>query len=82
MNKNFKPFKNESDCIELDGLTIENRLDMISIFGSIDLTLDKNGLKIAKELKTIIDSTIKEMERTNLPDAISIVEPDTVDNPF
>ena len=79
----FRPFKNEADCITLgEDLTIENRVDRVSIFGSIDLTLDKEGLKAAKELKAILDLTVTEMESTDLPDHIAIAEPERVKNPF
>ena len=80
---NFKPFKNESDCIELGGnLTIENRVDRVSIFGNIDLTLDKEGFKLAKELKAILDLTVAEMEKTDLPEQVALAKPATVPNPF
>jgi len=79
----FKPFKNEADCLQIgDDLTIENRFDRVSIFGSIDLTLDKNGLKAARELKAILDLIIVEMEKTDLPDEIAIAPVKIVDNPF
>jgi len=79
----FKPFKNEADCLTIGkDLSIENRVDRISIFGSIDLTLDKEGFKAATELKAILDLTIAEMEKVNLPDHIAIAEADTVKNPF
>ncbi len=79
----FRPFKNEADCITIgDDFTIENRVDRVSIFGSIDLTLDKEGLKAAKELKVILDLTVAEMERTDLPEHISLTKPKTVKNPF
>ncbi|MBV5327588.1 MAG: hypothetical protein JZU65_08100 [Chlorobium sp.] len=82
-NKEFSPFKNESDCIQIgDDLTIENRVDRISIFGSIDLTLDKGGLKAARELKAILDMTLTEMEKVELPEKVDIVKPKIVDNPF
>jgi len=80
--KEFKPFKNESDCLQLGDLTIENRTDRVSIFGSIDITLDKEGLKVAKELKALIDSALVEMEKTDLPDKTAIRPAETVDNPF
>ena len=82
MKKNFKPFKNESDCTQISELTIENRLDRISIFGSIDITLDKEGMAVAKELKAIIYSILAEMEKVELPDKITIAKTETVDNPF
>jgi len=80
--KPFIPFQNESDCIQLNELNIENRIDRVSIFGSIDLTLDKEGLKLAQELKKIIDSTVAEMQKTDLPDKIAIAPVEMVDNPF
>lgn len=80
--KEFMPFKNESDCIQISGLTIENRVDRVSIFGSIDLTLDKEGLKAARELKVILDTVLTEMENTDLPDKVAIAKPKIVDNPF
>lgn len=79
----FRPFRNEADCIIIgENLTIENRVDRVSIFGSIDLTLDKEGLKAAKELKVILDLTVTEMEKADLPDHIAIAKPETVKNPF
>lgn len=79
----FTPYKNEADCITIgEDLTIENRRDRVSIFGSIDLTLDKEGLKAAKELKTIIDRTVAALENESLPDHIAITERETVKNPF
>jgi hypothetical protein len=78
----LQPFKNESDTLQIGDLTIENRLDRLSIFGCIDITLDKEGLTSARELKTLLDLTIAEMEQTDLPDRIAIAAPETVRNPF
>lgn len=79
----FLPFKNDADSITIgEDLSIENRVDRVSIFGSIDLTLDRVGLKAAKELKAILELTIAEMEKTDLPDHIAIAETETVKNPF
>jgi hypothetical protein len=80
--KEFNPFKNESDCIQIGELTIENRVDRVSIFGSIDITLDKAGLAVANELKSIIDSTLANMEKIELPDKITIAPAESVNNPF
>jgi hypothetical protein len=79
----FRPFKNEADCVQIgEDLTIENRVDRVSIFGSIDLTLDKGGLKAANELKAILDLIMAEMEKTDLPERIAVVGSETVKNPF
>jgi hypothetical protein len=78
----LQPFKNESDTFQIGDLTIKNRLDRLSIFGSLDLTLDKEGLTSARELKTLLDRAIAEMEQTDLPDRVAIAAPETVKNPF
>ena len=82
----MKPYANESDTLQIEGLTIENRLDRISIYGSIDITRDKQGLKVAQELKALIDATIKTLEadaaKGVLPDKIAVEATVTVGNPF
>ena len=82
VKKSFSPYKNESDCIQLGNLTIENRVDRVSIFGSIDLTKDKDGLSMTRELKNIIDQTLAELEKSELPDRIVVNPAETVENPF
>lgn len=82
VKKAINPFKNESECLQIGGLTIENRLDRVSIFGSLDITRDKEGLAAARTLKAILDLTIAELESTDLPDKITLAETDTVENPF
>ncbi|ABK97812.1 hypothetical protein [Pelobacter propionicus] len=80
--KGIKPFANESDCLQIGGITIENRVDRVSIFGSIDITRDKDGLAAARELKTILDLTLTELERAELPDKVTLKPAKTVKNPF
>jgi len=83
VNKQFIPYKNESDVLQFGDMTIENRLDRITIYGNIDITKDKEGLEYALLLKQVIDTAIKELENTDeLPDRIVITEVETVDNPF
>ena len=81
-NSTFKPYKNESDNLQLGDLTIENRFDRVSIYGSIDLTKDKQGLDHARFLKKILDLTLTELENGDLPDQVAITEPEIVKNPF
>lgn len=82
----MKPYANESEVVQIEGLTIENRLDRISIYGDINITKNKEGLKVAQELKVIIDATVKVLEaaegKGGLPDEITIEDTVTVDNPF
>jgi hypothetical protein len=78
----IKPFQNEAESIVIDDITVENRLDSIELYGSAQITKDKAGLKIAKELKQLIDATIEVLQAESLPDNIPIVPMNNVDNPF
>ena len=80
--KIINPFQDESESLQIGGLTIENRVDRVSIYGSIDLTLDKVGLVNARQLKEVLDLTLAELEKAELPDKISLAPADTVDNLF
>lgn len=80
--KIISPFKNESECLQIGSLTVENRVDRVSIFGSIDITLDKEGLAVARELKSILDLTLTELESAELPDKVTLKPAKTVKNPF
>lgn len=82
IKKGLKPFANESDCLQIGGITIENRVDRVSIFGNIDITRDKKGLAVARELKTILDLTLTELESAELPDKVTLKPVKTVKNPF
>jgi len=83
MPKGFLPYENESDSLNIgEELTIENRVDRISISGSIELTKDKQGLQYAYELKRIIDATIEELKHSDLPEHIEIAPVEMVENPF
>lgn len=81
-NKVVSPFKNESECLQIGSLTVENRIDRVSIFGSIDITRDKEGLAVARELKSILDLTLTELESAELPDKVTLKPAKTVKNPF
>jgi len=73
----FLAFQNESESFDVGGLTIENRFDRISIYGSVDITKDKLGLQHALILKRLIDAAINELKRDkNLPDRITVKETD------
>ena len=84
MNKTISPFANESESLGIGDLTIENRTDRVSIYGSIDLTRDKAGLEHARMLKALLDKVVQVLEsEKNLPDKIAPPDaPDEVANPF
>jgi hypothetical protein len=77
------PYANEADALEIGDLTIENRLDQVSLYGELQLTKDQQGLRQAKELKAIVDAVVKALEaEKNLPEHITFKPTDQMDNPF
>lgn len=79
----FMAYENEVDSLQIDDLTIENRLDRISIYGSLDITKDVYGLESALKLKRIIDASIDALKQDkNLPNRIKITASESVENPF
>jgi len=83
MSKNsINPFQNESETLQIGDLTIENRLDRVSFYGSLDITRDKEGLANARQLMAILGTVVKRLESEDLPDQVAIKLTDSVENPF
>ena len=81
--KTIDPFANESEALQLDELTIENRTDRVSIYGSIDITRDKRGLELAQRIKHLLDAIVKRLSQEDLPESIPPPQNiDVVKNPF
>ena len=78
----IQPFQNEEEVITISELTIENRLDRVSIYGSVDITRDKQGQEYLFELKRQIDAIAEYLKNEELPDRVETIEPKEVDNPF
>ncbi|MYM67234.1 hypothetical protein GTP45_10365 [Pseudoduganella sp. FT55W] len=78
----FVPYKNESDVLHVGGLSIENRLDRITISGDIDLTADKAGLADARALQQLLTDVVDKLEKQALPDQLPPAASTTVANPF
>ena len=79
----FKPYANESDALTLGNLAIENRVDRVTLQGDVELTRDRKGLALAKELKAVIDAIVKALEADKgLPQAVETIKPVSVRNPF
>lgn len=81
------PFKDDSTSICLgntdSGFTVENGTDQVEMYGRLPITLDKQGLKLAEQLKEIVDSIVLVMKTKNLPEHIANVGTvDEVKNPF
>jgi len=80
--KKFIPYANESDVLSIGGLSIENRLDRISISGDIDLAQDKAGLALAQQLQKLLGDVVAQLEKAALPDQLPPPVTTTVANPF
>ena len=81
--KKFYPYANESDSWQLDDLTIENRLDRVSIYGSIEITRDKKGLEAAKKIAELFNSIVTRLSQEDLPESIPPPQGiEVVENPF
>ena len=81
--QSFMAYENETESFQIDNLNVENRLDRISIYGSLDITKDRQGLEFALKLKRLIDASIDALKREkNLPDQIETQADETVQNPF
>lgn len=79
-------FKNEAETHLLQGLNIENRLDRVSLYGSLDLTHDAAGLALALKLKALLDGVVEVLSSEQasgvLLEKISLQASDEVANPF
>jgi hypothetical protein len=79
----FVPYANEADVLNIGQLSIENRLDRITISGDIDLTADQRGLADARALQQVLADVVAQLEaRTDLPPKLPPPAVQTVDNPF
>ncbi|MES2759375.1 MAG: hypothetical protein V4693_18535 [Pseudomonadota bacterium] len=78
----FLPFANEADVLEVGNLTIENRVDRLTVSGDVDLTLDQAGLAKARLLHQLLGAAVAKMESLPLPDALPAASVKSVDNPF
>lgn len=78
----FTPYANESDQRVIGNLTVENRIDRVSLFGDMDITRDKDGLALARELKTLIDGIVSTLEGEDLPEKLASPPIKKVKNPF
>ena len=58
-------------AIEVGDLKFENGRDRIACYGSLDLTRDKAGLALARQIQVVLASVVQALEAdTALPDAI------------
>jgi hypothetical protein len=77
------PFANESESLEIGGLTFENQTDRVSVYGSIDITRDKRRLDAARKIATLFNAIAGRLASDDLLETIPPPQDiDTVKNPF
>jgi len=78
----FVPYANESDVLNIGQLSIENRLDRITLSGDVDLTADQAGLADARALHQLLGEVVARLEAQTLPARLPPPATQTVANPF
>lgn len=78
------PFADDAASVGIGELTVENGADRLALYGSLDITRDKAGLKRALGLKAILDKAVEVLSADPaLPDHVAPPEkPKRVNNPF
>ena len=78
------PFADDVASVSIGPLTIENGTARVALYGSLDLTRDKQGLAHARTLQALLDQVVQRLEAEHdLPDAIAATPaPKSVPNPF
>ena len=78
------PFADDSAAMEVGDLKLENGRDRIACYGSLDLTRDKAGLALARQLQAMLAAVVQALEGdAALPDTIPPPKKrGTVKNPF
>jgi hypothetical protein len=81
--KDFEPYANEADVLTVGNLAVENRVDRVTLQGGVELTKDRRGLALAKQLQAVVNATVKALEADKaLPEAVQVEAPVKVKNPL
>lgn len=78
----FHAFKDNTASVEIGGLTMENNEERVSIYGSLNIGRDQQGLQLARQLQTILNEMVSYLEQQELPEQIETFSAKTVKNPF
>lgn len=78
----FVPYANEADVLAVGKLSIENRLDRITLSGDVDLTADAVGLAHARKLHAVLGEIVATLDAMSLPAELPPPPVSEVDNPF
>jgi len=78
----FQAFKDNSASLDIGGLTLENNEERVSIYGSLNIGRDQQGLQQARQLQGILADMVNYLEQQDLPAQIETLTPKSVKNPF
>ncbi|MBC7751361.1 MAG: hypothetical protein H7Z73_06530 [Candidatus Saccharibacteria bacterium] len=78
----FRPFADESSSVEIAGLTLENHIDHVTIYGQGSITKDQQGLAQALILQKKFNLIVSALQNATLPTQIENKPEVIVDNPF
>lgn len=79
--KNYNPFDG-NQSIKIGDLTIENSEDKLIIYGDLEISRDKIGLKNIEELLIILEETKQKLIKENLQEKTQNKDSVIVQNPF
>jgi hypothetical protein len=79
---NFKPFADEATSLDVAGLTFENHVDRIAIYGQSTITKDQQGLAQALAIQSQLNAMIATLKASDLSVQIQNKPMIMVDNPF
>lgn len=81
----MRPFADDEGSVAIGELTAENGTARVSIYGELQITRDKAGLKQAQKLKSLVDALVEALEGdTDLPAKVADEKEATIEvkNPF
>lgn len=79
----FKPYENDTESTAIEDLTLENQMDCINLYGDLQITRDRHGLQMAKELQAFLNAIVAALEAdSTLPEKIKRNSEGETDNPF
>ncbi len=81
--ENFKAFSGQPALCSLDGMAIENNQNRVSLYGSLNITQDRQGLALAKQMQALLDHVVNQLQQQHdLPEKIENTGTEEVNNPF
>ncbi|XID74773.1 hypothetical protein ACF3NA_09700 [Alkanindiges sp. WGS2144] len=78
----FRPFEDNTASFAIGDLTFENNDERVSMYGSMNIGRDQQGLAQAKKLQAIINDMVAYLEEQDLPEQVEIFSAKMVRNPF